>query len=123
MNILVGKIFENIRPKNINGGYMNGPMFLNLAKMYIDSLNSDELPNINTSWKIVIDSQMKIAFNSGLYFYMNEMNNLDYKTFLTSEKIIKEHLDIKVKSLSYITDLSNMPTNIFMENYKNLEKK
>ena len=125
MNILVGKIFENIRPKNINGGYMNGPMFLNLAKMYIDSLNSDELPNINTSWKIVIDSQMKIAFNSGLDFYMNEMNNLDYKTFLTSEKIIKEHLDIKEKSLSYITDLSNMniPTNVFMENYKNLEKK
>ena len=125
MNILVEKIFENIRPKNINGGYMNGPMFLNLAKMYIDSLNSDELPNINTSWKIVIDSQMKIAFNSGLDFYMNEMNNLDYKTFLTSEKIIKEHLDIKEKSLSYITDLSNMniPTNIFMENYKNLEKK
>ena len=125
MNILVGKIFENIRPKNINGGYMNGPMFLNLAKMYIDSLNSDELPNINTSWKIVIDSQMKIAFNSGLDFYMNEMNNLDYKTFLTSEKIIKEHLDIKEKSLSYITDLSNMniSTNVFMENYKNLEKK
>ena len=125
MNILVGKIFENIRPKNINGGYMNGPMFLNLAKMYIDSLNSDELPNINTSWKIVIDSQMKIAFNSGLDFYMNEMNNLDYKTFLTSEKIIKEHLDIKEKSLSYINDLSNMniPTNVFMENYKNLEKK
>ena len=125
MNILVEKIFENIRPKNINGGYMNGPMFLNLAKMYIDSLNSDELPNINTSWKIVIDSQMKIAFNSGLDYYMNEMNNLNYKCFLTCEKIIKEHYDIKEKSLSYITDLSNMniPTNIFMENYKNLEKK
>ena len=125
MNILVEKIFENIRPKNINGGYMNGPMFLNLAKMYIDSLNSDELPNINTSWKIVIDSQMKIAFNSGLDYYMNEMNNLNYKSFLTCEKIIKEHYDIKEKGLSYITDLSNMniPTNIFMENYKNLEKK
>ena len=125
MNSLVEKIFENIRPKNINGSYMNGPMFLNLAKMYIDSLNSDDLPNINTSWKIVIESQIKMAFDSGLDFYCNEMNNLDYKTFLTSEKIIKEHYEIKEKSLSYIMNLSNMniPTNIFMENYKSLEKK
>ena len=125
MNSLVEKVFDNIRPKNINGGFMNGPMFLNLAKMYIESLNSDELPNINTSWKIVIDSQMKSAFDSGLEYYMNEMNNLDYKNFLTSEKIYKEHYEIREKSLSHIMDLSsmNIPTNIFMDNYKNLEKK
>ena len=125
MNSLVEKVFDNIRPKNINGGFMNGPMFLNLAKMYVESLNSDELPNINTSWKIVIDSQMKSAFDSGLEYYMNEMNNLDYKNFLTSEKIYKEHYEIREKSLSHIMDLSsmNIPTNIFMDNYKNLEKK
>ena len=125
MNLLVQKIFDNIRPKNINGGYMNGPMFLNLAKMYINSLNSDELPNINTSWKIVIDSQLKSAYNAGLEYYINEMNNLDYKNYLTSEKIYKEHYDIKEKSLSYIMEYSNMniPTNIFIDTYKNLEKK
>ena len=125
MNSLVEKVFDNIRPKNINGGFMNGPMFLNLAKMYVESLNSDELPNINTSWKIVIDSQMKSAFDSGLEYYMNEMNNLDYKNFLTSEKIYKEHYEIREKGLSHIMDLSsmNIPTNIFMDNYKNLEKK
>ena len=125
MNLLVEKVFTSIRPKNINGGYMNGPMFLNLAKMYVDSLNSDELPNINTTWKTVIDAQMKNAFNSGLELYLNEMNNLDYKNFLTSEKIIKEHLSIKEKSLCLITNLAemNIPTNVFMENYKNLEKK
>ena len=125
MNSLLEKIFDNIRPKNINGSYMNGPMFLNLAKMYVESLNSDELPNINTSWKIVIDSQMKAAFKSGLDFYMTEMGNLDFKTFLTSEKIIKEHNELKEKGLNFITDLSemNIPTNIFIENYKNLEKK
>jgi len=104
---------------------MNGPMFLNLAKMYINSLNSDELPNINTSWKIVIDSQLKSAYNTGLEYYINEMNNLDYKNYLTSEKIYKEHYDIKEKSLSYIMEYSNMniPTNIFIDTYKNLEKK
>jgi hypothetical protein len=100
-------------------------MFLNLAKMYINSLNSDELPNINTSWKIVIDSQLKSAYNTGLEYYINEMNNLDYKNYLTSEKIYKEHYDIKEKSLSYIMEYSNMniPTNIFIDTYKNLEKK
>ena len=125
MNALVDKVFENVRPKNINNSYMNGQMFLNLAEMYINSLNSDELPNINTSWKIVIDSQLKNVYDLGLNNYMNEMNDLDYKNFLTSEKIIKEHHSIKEKSLSYIMDLCdmNIPTNIFMETYKNLEKK
>ena len=77
----IDKVFENVRPKNINNSYMNGQMFLNLAEMYINSLNSDELPNINTSWKIVIDSQMKNVYDLGLNNYMNEMNDLDYKNF------------------------------------------
>jgi DNA repair exonuclease SbcCD ATPase subunit len=104
---------------------MNGEMFLNLTKMYIESLNSDELPNINTSWKIVIDSQLKSAYDAGLDYYMKQMDSLDYKTFLTSDKIYKEHYDIREKSLSYVMDLSNMniPTNSFMDTYKNLEKK
>ena len=125
MNLLVKNVFENIRPKSINGGYMNGEMFLNLTKMYIESLNSDELPNINTSWKIVIDSQLKSAYDAGLDYYMKQMDSLDYKTFLTSDKIYKEHYDIREKSLSYVMDLSNMniPTNSFMDTYKNLEKK
>ena len=125
MNILVKKVFENIRPKSINGGYMNGPIFLNLVKMYINSLNSDNLPDINTSWKIVIDSQLKAAFNTGYDFYINEMDNLDYKNYYTSEKLYKKHYELKDKTLSYLIEFSNMniPSNIFIDNIKNLEKK
>ena len=125
MNTLVKKIFENIRPKSVNGGYMNGPMFLNLIKMYINSLNSDNLPDINTSWKIVIDSQLKAAYNTGLDYYMNEMNNLDYKNYYTSEKLYKKHYELRERAMSYIMDFSNMniPTNTLIEIIQKLDKK
>ena len=125
MNNLVKKVFDNIRPKSVNGGYMNGPIFLNLVKMYINSLNSDNLPDINTSWKIVIDSQIKAAYNTGIDYYINEMNNLDYKNYFTSKKLYKKHNEIREKAMSYIMEFShmNIPSNIFLENMNNLDKR
>ena len=125
MNNLVKKVFENIRPKSVNGGYMNGPIFLNLVKMYINSLNSDNLPDINTSWKIVIDAQLKAAYNNGIDYYKNEMDNLDYKNYFTSKKLYKEHYEIREKAMSYIMDFSNMniPSNTFLDNINSLDKK
>ena len=125
MNTLVKKIFESIRPKSVNGGYMNGPIFLNLLKMYINSLNSDNLPDINTSWKIVIDSQLKAAYNSGIDYYMNEMDNLDYKNYFTSEKLYKKHYELRDRAMSFLMELSNMniPSNTFLDNIQNLDKK
>ena len=125
MNNLVKKVFENIRPKSVNGGYMNGPIFLNLVKMYINSLNSDNLPDINTSWKIVIDAQLKAAYNNGIDYYKNEMDNLDYKNYFTSKKLYKEHYEIREKAMSYIMEFSNMniPSNTFLDNINSLDKK
>ena len=125
MNKLVKKIFDNIRPKSVNGGFMNGPVFLNLIKMYINSLNNDNLPDINTSWKIVIDSQLKTAFNTGLDYYKNEMDNLDYKSYFTSDKLYKKHYELREKAITYIMEFSNMniPSNTFVENINNLDKK
>ena len=59
MNNLVKKVFENIRPKSVNGGYMNGPIFLNLVKMYINSLNSDNLPDFNTQNTQYMDNLLR----------------------------------------------------------------
>ena len=125
MNILVKKVFESVRPKSVNGGYMNGPMFLNLVKMYINSLNSDNLPDINTSWKIVVDTQLKMAFNTAVDYYMNEMDNLDYKNYYTSEKLYKKHYELRDNAMSHIMEFSNMniPTYTLIDNIKNLDKK
>ena len=125
MNILVKKIFDNIRPKSVNGGFMNGPVFLNLVKMYINSLNSDNLPDINTSWKIVIDSQLKSAFDTSVDYYMNEMDNLDYKSYFTMDQLYKRHYELREKAMSYIMEFSNMniPSNTFVDNINNLDKK
>lgn len=125
MNNLVKKVFESVRPKSVNGGFMNGPMFLNLVKMYINALNSDSLPDINTSWKIVVDTQLKAAFNTAVDYYTNEMDNLDYKDYYTSEDIFKKHYELRDTAMSYIMEFSNMniPTYTLIDNIKSLDQK
>ena len=104
---------------------MNEPMFLNLVKMYINSLNGNNLPDINTSWKIVIDSQLKAAFSTAIDYYMNEMDNLDYKTYYTSDKLFIKHYQLREKAMSYTMEFSymNIPSNIFIDIIQNLEKR
>ena len=53
--------------------------------MYITALNSDNLPDINTSWKIVIDSQLKSAYDTGLDYYTNHRQEA-YTAYLQKEK-------------------------------------
>ena len=125
MNFLVKKIFESVRPKQIQGEYMNGKMYINLVKMYLNALNSDNVPDVQTSWKIVIDSELRNAFEKGYNFYMSEMQKLDFKKYLYLEDLIKKHNEIREISLENITDFAykNIPMNTCIEILKKLDNK
>ena len=125
MNLLVKKIFDSVRPKQIQGSYMNGKMYINLIKMYLNALNSDSLPDVKTSWKIVVDEQMQIIYKKSLEYYINEMENLDYKHILKLEDLFKKHNEIKETSIDYLNEFSelNIPLSVCLEIYKKLENK
>lgn len=40
------KIFKRVRPKTLNGKFLNGDMLLELADSYCDAINTGSLPNI-----------------------------------------------------------------------------
>lgn len=44
------KIFKKIKPKSINGKYLNGSMLIELCKAYIQAMNTGNMPNIETAW-------------------------------------------------------------------------
>ena len=44
------KIFNNLKPKQINGINLNGTMYMNLVESYIATINEGYIPNIETSW-------------------------------------------------------------------------
>ena len=125
MNNLVKKVFESVRPKQIQGSYMNGKMYIKLIKMYLDAINSDSLPDVKTSWKIVVDEQMENAYKKSMDYYTNEMDTLDYKKFLKLEELIKKNNEIRELSIGYLNEFAelNIPLSVCLDMYNKLEGK
>jgi len=61
---LIKKIYANLRPKTLNGVEMNGRVFADLITEYVNSLNKEGLPQINSSWARVIETEAKRVLQS-----------------------------------------------------------
>lgn len=51
------KILRKCRPKKFNNATLNGPMMIELAKAYIEVLNSGRAPNIKGAWHYLVESE------------------------------------------------------------------
>ena len=125
MNTLVKRVFDSVRPKQIQGSYMNGKMYIKLIKMYLEAINSDSLPDVKTSWKIVVDEQMENAYKNSIGFYTNEMDTLDYKKYLKLEELIKKNNERRELTVGYLNEFAelNIPLSVCLEMYNKLEGK
>ena len=54
IEVLVKKVFCNIRPKAIDGQPLTGEMFVNLLEQYVNAFNGGAVPAISTAWEQVI---------------------------------------------------------------------
>lgn len=57
MTKIKGKILRKCRPKKFNNATLNGPMMIELAKAYIEVLNSGRAPNIKGAWHYLVESE------------------------------------------------------------------
>lgn len=125
MDDLVQRIFLSVRPKQVQGSYLNGKMYLDLVKMYINSLNNNSIPDVKTSWKIVIDQQMEKVFEKSFNFYVEEMLSIDYKKLNSVDELLKYHNEYKSIAMDYLREFSNVnvPLVVFLDLIKRLEDK
>jgi hypothetical protein len=91
--------------------------------MYINSINSDSLPDVKTSWKIVVDSQFQGIYDKSVKYYVDSMLSLDFKAINKVEEMIKYHNTFKEKSFEFLSEITNIniPNSFFMDFFKNLE--
>ncbi len=54
MDLLVKKVFSNLRPKMIDGQPLTGEMFGNLLEQYVAAFNGGAVPAISTAWEQVL---------------------------------------------------------------------
>lgn len=121
----VKHVFLTVRPKLVQGSFLNGKMYLELVKMYIDSLNKNSLPDVKSSWKIVLESQMEKIYEKSFSYYLEEMLSLDYNQVNSIEQMYKHHETHKSIAIDYLKDFSiiNVPLGIYLEFMQKLDKK
>jgi hypothetical protein len=122
---LISFIFKGIKPKVVQGTHMNGEMYINLVKSYLKALNSNCLPDVKSSLKIVVDSQVDSINNKAFSLFLNNMLDLDYKSINTYEELFKQGQIIKKESFSQLNNLVplNISNSSFLECYNRLEEK
>ena len=85
------KIYETSKPKIFNGKKITGPILADLLNIFINSINSGNIPNINTAWDNIILDEIQNAYdnckNNWKYNIENNYNNIDIK-FLYDLKYI-----------------------------------
>lgn len=55
------KVLNRIKPKQINSKPLNGEMLYNLAKSYVESINSGAVPSIESSWSYICKNECQKA--------------------------------------------------------------
>lgn len=56
------KTLKKVKPKQIKGRFVNGPMLLKLAISYVEAFNSGKIPTIDTAWNYVQQEELQRSF-------------------------------------------------------------
>ena len=57
ISVVRRKVLQRVRPKILNGKQLNGDMFWNLCKSYVDAINKGAIPSIENSWAYICKNE------------------------------------------------------------------
>lgn len=102
IHILRRKVLQRIKPKKLNGKALNGAMFWNLMKSYVESINKGAIPSIESSWAYICKNECLKAQEDAFDLYRktiaDEISNANGGPFEDME--LKEfHNEAKQKAL------------------------
>ena len=63
------KVLQRIKPKKLNGKCLNGAMFWNLMKSYVESINKGAIPSIESSWAYICKNECLKAQEDAFELY------------------------------------------------------
>ena len=94
-------VLNRIKPKAMNNKVLNGPMYAELTKSYINAINEGAVPNIENAWSYVCKNECMKAMVEGIEAYdslvRDVMNN---KLPLSLEDLKNYHAQGKEKAFA-----------------------
>jgi hypothetical protein len=69
------KVLNRVKPKKINGKTLNGAMFWNLLKSYVEAINKGAIPSIESSWAYICKNECLKAMDNSFDLYLQSIND------------------------------------------------
>ncbi len=76
VELLIKKVYSNIRPKTINSQPLTGEMFANLLEQYVGAFNGGMVPAISTAWEQVILLELEKVVANAVEEYKRKLAEL-----------------------------------------------
>lgn len=87
MKSLRQKICKRVKPKKINGNFINGEMLLELCTAYTNAFNSGGVPCIESAWNYMCKSQCQKSMDEIIFSYEQELSKKAEEVSYDPDKI------------------------------------
>jgi hypothetical protein len=81
------KLYGKVRPKEMYGKLITGPMLVTLSASYVDAINSGGVPTISNAWERVVESQCSEAGEQAFNEYQSYMRSAQKPTSSESRHV------------------------------------
>lgn len=109
---LIDKIYRNVRPKSINGQTLSGPMFAQMITEYVYCMNNNGMPEINTAWDRVMETEIKRVLQQSLMKVSQELRDyIENGLPMTPKELLIIERNVRKKSFKMLHDpnIKNAP--------------
>ncbi|KAL0477554.1 guanylate-binding protein [Acrasis kona] len=106
VNALKKHVYSKIKPKELHGNKLNGRMFINLCKSYINALNEGGIV-IDTCWDNVVRTECETIFLDTLRMYKNRIHSVVKEKGIVDEKTLDtHHREIEEECMAHFSKLA-----------------
>lgn len=88
------KIFSKIKPKSFKGKLVNGNTFVQMCKIFCDSINKGEIPSIQNSWNSVCKLECQRLVYSIIERYTSQMDDIMNKSPIDFNILQEKHKEV-----------------------------
>jgi len=93
------KIFSKIKPKSFKGKLVNGNTFVQMCKIFCDSINKGEIPSIQNSWNSVCKLECQRLVYNIIESYTTQMNIIIAKQPVEFSILHEKHKEVKFNNI------------------------
>lgn len=98
------KALGHIKVKTLNGKAIDGNMLAHLADMYVNSINSGTVPNIENAWTYICQNESNKAYSDAVSIYEKVIMTSVGSRFPLDEVELKEiHREAKESAIDHFT--------------------